>query len=134
MTHEEQRIWLIQELLNEQPEYSRYKIPAAKQEQKNLLRALMNVRFPKKEVRRHIKIIGDPDDEPIAQILSAVLKIPVEGTVRKTDLFGKFGLGNLPVFDEILDVLPCIAGEVSVRHSELLHHNSSIRTKSLNWI
>ena len=39
MTHEEQRVWLIQELLNEQPEYRRYKIPAAEQEQKNLLRA-----------------------------------------------------------------------------------------------
>ena len=37
---------MIQELLNEQPEYSRYKIPAAEQEQKNLLRALMNVRMP----------------------------------------------------------------------------------------
>ena len=46
MTHEEQRVWLIQELLNEQPEYRRYKIPAAEQEQKNLLRALMNVRMP----------------------------------------------------------------------------------------
>ena len=36
MTHEEQRVWLIQELLNEQPEYRRYKIPAAEQEQKDL--------------------------------------------------------------------------------------------------
>lgn len=46
MTHEEQRAWLIQKLLNEQPEYSRYRIPADEQEQKDLLRALMNVRMP----------------------------------------------------------------------------------------
>ena len=46
MTHEEQRVWMIQRLLNEQPEYSCYKIPEDEQEQKDLLRALMNVRMP----------------------------------------------------------------------------------------
>lgn len=46
MNHSEQRIWLIQELLKEEPNYSGYSIPSDEQEQKNLLRALMNVRMP----------------------------------------------------------------------------------------
>ena len=47
MTHEEQRAWLIRQLLNEEKEYRRYAVPADAQEQKNLLRALMNVRPPR---------------------------------------------------------------------------------------
>ena len=46
MTHEEQRIWLIKQLLNERAEYHCYQIPDDEQGQKNLLRALMNVRMP----------------------------------------------------------------------------------------
>lgn len=46
MTHEEQRIWLIKELLSEKPEYREYEIPDEEQEQRNLLRGLMNVRMP----------------------------------------------------------------------------------------
>ena len=47
MTHEEQRIYLIQELLAEEARYKNISIPADEQEQKNLLRSLMNVRMPK---------------------------------------------------------------------------------------
>lgn len=47
MTHEEKRIWLIRQLLDEEPQYGKYQIPGKNQEQKNLLRALMNVRLPK---------------------------------------------------------------------------------------
>ena len=46
MTHDEQRLWLIQNLLSEKPEYREYEIPEDEQEQKNLLRGLMNVREP----------------------------------------------------------------------------------------
>jgi len=46
MTHEEQRIWLIKKLLSERIEYRRYKIPEDEQEQKRLLRSLMNMRMP----------------------------------------------------------------------------------------
>lgn len=46
MTHEEKRVWLIRELLSERVEYRRYGIPDNEQEQKNLLRSLMNVRKP----------------------------------------------------------------------------------------
>lgn len=47
MKHEEQRTWLIQKLLEEDSYYKDYQIPDDEQEQKNLLRSLMNVRMPK---------------------------------------------------------------------------------------
>lgn len=48
MEHTEQRIWMINQLLAEEEEYKGYRIPKEVQEQKNLLRALMNVRPPRK--------------------------------------------------------------------------------------
>ena len=47
MTREEQRIWLIRELLAELPQYSGMKIPDNEEEQKRLLRSLMNIRAPR---------------------------------------------------------------------------------------
>lgn len=47
MTHEEQRIYLIQELLAEDARYHNISIPSDEQGQKDLLRSLMNVRMPK---------------------------------------------------------------------------------------
>ncbi len=47
MTHEERRIWLIRQLLSEEPGYSRYRVPDDAQGQKDLLRALTNVRPPR---------------------------------------------------------------------------------------
>ena len=47
MTHEEQRIWLINELQKEDNQLSNYPIPIDEQGQKDLLRALMNVWMPK---------------------------------------------------------------------------------------
>ena len=47
MKHEEQRKWLIRQLLDEDIHYRQYSIPADEQEQKDLLRSLMNVRMPK---------------------------------------------------------------------------------------
>lgn len=46
MTQNERRIFLIKELLREQPRYSNLKIPADEQEQRNLLRSLFNIRMP----------------------------------------------------------------------------------------
>ena len=46
MTHEEQRVWLIEQLLAERSDTSDVKIPADEQDQKNLLRGLMNIRMP----------------------------------------------------------------------------------------
>ena len=46
MTHDEKRIWLIEQLMAEDDYYSNYDIPTEAIEQKNFLRALMNVREP----------------------------------------------------------------------------------------
>ena len=47
MTQAERRIYLIRELLAEQPQYRRLSVPADAGEQKKLLRSLMNVRMPR---------------------------------------------------------------------------------------
>ena len=46
MTQAERRLFLIKELLKEQPQYSKMEIPPSEQEQKVLLRALFNIRLP----------------------------------------------------------------------------------------
>lgn len=48
MNQSEKRIYLIQELLKESDEYSRITIPKKTEEQKLLLRGLMNIRPPRK--------------------------------------------------------------------------------------
>ena len=47
MTQQERRIYLIGELLSEQPKYRNIEIPQNEQEQKRLLRSLMNIRPPR---------------------------------------------------------------------------------------
>lgn len=46
MTQVERRLFLIQELLKEQPKYSKIEIPVGEQEQKTVLRSLFNIRMP----------------------------------------------------------------------------------------
>ena len=46
MNQSERRNYLIQKLLEEQPQYAKMQIPKKSEEQKTLLRALMNVRMP----------------------------------------------------------------------------------------
>lgn len=46
MTQDERRIYLIKELQKEMPEYAAYPIPDDREGQRNLLRALFNVRLP----------------------------------------------------------------------------------------
>ena len=48
MEHNEQRKWMIEQLLSEEEQYKGYQIPEGTQDQKNLLRALMNIRPPRK--------------------------------------------------------------------------------------
>lgn len=47
MTYSKKRIYLIQELLSEQPQYRDMEIPNNIEEQKRLLRSLMNIRSPR---------------------------------------------------------------------------------------
>ena len=56
MTHEEQRIWLLKYLLKEDHQYQDVSIPEDDGEQKQLLRALMNVRMPKAVSQEFFKV------------------------------------------------------------------------------
>lgn len=56
MNQEEKRIFLIKELLKEQPEYKGMEIPQTSLEQKRLLRALFNVRMPQKAEAEFLQI------------------------------------------------------------------------------
>lgn len=56
MTHEEKRVYLINSLLTEQPRYRNIEIPADLQEQKDLLRSLMNVRMPAPVSDEYVRI------------------------------------------------------------------------------
>ncbi len=56
MTQSERRIWLIKELLAENPQYRDYEIPEDEYSQKRLLRALFNVRRPKPISEEFLKI------------------------------------------------------------------------------
>jgi len=46
-TQSERRLYLIRQLLSEQPQYAELQIPSSEPEQKNLLRSLFNIRQPK---------------------------------------------------------------------------------------
>ena len=48
MNQSERRNYLIQKLLEEQPQYAKMQIPGRCEEQKMLLRSLMNIRMPGK--------------------------------------------------------------------------------------
>lgn len=56
MTQPERRIYLIKELLKEQPRYSDMQIPQDEQEQKRLLRSLFNIRMPRTVSREFLEV------------------------------------------------------------------------------
>lgn len=56
MTQIERRIYLIKELLREQPRYTDMEIPAGVKEQENLLRSLFNIRMPNPVTEEFLKI------------------------------------------------------------------------------
>lgn len=56
MTQKEKRIYLIRELLKEQPRYRDIEIPENEQEQKRLLRSLFNVRMPQAASREFLEV------------------------------------------------------------------------------
>ncbi len=56
MTQAERRIFLIQSLLEEQPQYQNIKLPGNIAEQKRLLRSLMNLRSPQKISGRFLEV------------------------------------------------------------------------------
>ena len=56
MNHSGQRIWLIHQLMAEDDYYRNYDIPVSEREQKDFLRAFMNVREPKDISEEFLKI------------------------------------------------------------------------------
>lgn len=56
MDQSEKRLYLIKELLREQPQYADIRIPKSENEQKNLLRSLFNVRLPAPADQEFLKI------------------------------------------------------------------------------
>lgn len=67
MTHEEQRIYLIRELLAEEPGYREIEIPDHEEEQKRLLRSLMNIRPPRPISNEFLKIQDEYLKEEVAR-------------------------------------------------------------------
>ena len=56
MNQSERRNYLIKKLLDEQPQYAKMQIPGKSEEQKTLLRALMNIRMPGKLSEEFLQI------------------------------------------------------------------------------
>ena len=56
MNQTEKRLYLIKELLSEQPRYQNIEIPSGAQGQKDLLRSLMNVRMPAPVSDEYVRI------------------------------------------------------------------------------
>lgn len=56
MEQSERRVFLIKELLRERPEYAGMNIPEDSQEQKNLLRSLLNIRMPRPVSEKFLQI------------------------------------------------------------------------------
>lgn len=56
MEHDEQRKWLIERLLSENAQYEGCRIPDTEQEQKDMLRALMNVRMPQAVSKEFLEV------------------------------------------------------------------------------
>ena len=67
MTHQEKRVYLIKELLSELPQYSDLDIPTNEDEQKNLLRSLMNIRSPHPINDEFLKIQDEYLSEEVAE-------------------------------------------------------------------
>ncbi len=67
MKQDERRKYLITSLLDEQPQYKSIEIPKGIQEQKRLLRALLNVRMPEKASAEFLRVQDDYLKEEIAE-------------------------------------------------------------------
>lgn len=76
MNQSEKRRFLIRELLNEHTDYQKIQIPLGRDEQKSLLRALMNVRLPGAVSEAFLKV----QDDYLKEELSG------KGIVKVTDL------------------------------------------------
>lgn len=78
MTQMEKRLFLIRELLSELPQYEDMKIPADEEEQKRLLRSLMNIRPPRPVSNAFLKVQDEYLSEEVRlRGVTDVDKLPV---------------------------------------------------------
>lgn len=84
MNQSENRRYLIEELLKEQPRYAHMQIPADAEGQKQLLRSLMNVRMPKK-IRPEFLQVQDAYLQEVAKEKGVVTLAELEAS--KPDLY-----------------------------------------------
>lgn len=74
MNQSERRMYLIRKLLSERPKYANMQIPANVQEQKKLLRSLLNIRMPEPVSEEFLKIQDEYLQEVISQKGITLLK------------------------------------------------------------
>lgn len=72
MNQDDRREYLIEELLKEEPQYARMRVPENAGEQKRLLRSLMNIRPPR------------PVSDKVLEIQDEYLREEAAGTLTKT--------------------------------------------------
>ena len=85
MDHAEQRKWLIRQLLDEEPQYSSYEIPAGTQEQKDMFLLLITVSSVGPKVAMSICSQIEPDRLALAVMGGDVkLLTEVKGLGKKT--------------------------------------------------
>lgn len=67
MTHSEKRLYLIKELLSEKPQYMDINIPDNAEEQKRLLKSLMNIRSPRPIGTEFLKVQDEYLNEEVKE-------------------------------------------------------------------
>ena len=107
MNQTERRVYLIKELLAEQPHYKGIEIPSGTQVQKDLLRSLMNVRLPAPLSDEYIQIESEYLKEDTAE----------KGITRLSDLTPVEG--NLYLWQGDITTLECDA-IVNAANSQML--------------
>lgn len=87
MNHTKKRLYLIQTLIHENPEYKTIQIPADSAQQQLLLRALMNVRAPK-EISDEFRAIQDAylKEDALAKGIVSDAEFPVGISIWQGDI------------------------------------------------
>mgnify|MGYP005986491139 CR=1 FL=1 len=144
MTQNEKRLFLIKYLLNENSKYSDIIIPEDIEEQKRLLRSLLNVRMPKKVSSEFLEIQDSYLQEEISKkgitdigelepIKKGIYVWQGDITTLKCDaivnaannrllgclLLGQFNMSTKTTVIKIIDIIPC-------EFQQIRHPKSSI--------
>lgn len=107
MTHGEQRLYLIKELLNEQRYTGSIEIPSDEDEQRSFLRALFNVRYPGEAGDEFLKIQDEylKAENELRGVTDADMLIPV---LENSDMKDEW-LGDVCIWQGDITTLKCDA-------------------------